>query len=95
MHYRIGIYFSFPESVIAKNLYLPYVPRSPEKSTIYSNSFVFSNKDKQLFSFAPFLSELSILFLIISIYSLINHNIVSNSERESGLIKSIIILNNE
>lgn len=33
--------------------------------------------------------------LLDNIYSLINHNIVSNSERESGLIKSIIILNNE
>ena len=33
--------------------------------------------------------------ILDNIYSLINHNIVSNSERESGLIKSIIILNNE
>lgn len=33
--------------------------------------------------------------ILDNIYSLINYNIVSNSERESGLIKSIIILNNE
>lgn len=33
--------------------------------------------------------------ILDNIYSLINHNIVSNSERESGLIKSIIILNAE
>ncbi len=33
--------------------------------------------------------------ILDNIYSLINHNIVSNSERESGLIKSIIILSNE
>lgn len=33
--------------------------------------------------------------ILDNIYSLINHNIVSNSERESGLIKSIIILNVE
>lgn len=33
--------------------------------------------------------------ILDNIYSLINHNIVSNLERESGLIKSIIILSNE